>query len=145
MWKLEAAPFSCYSVIKYVHTRVSKVWRPPRGKVRRESTTGITKQTQRGEKGGPKAASNLLFLVEGVMADAQGLGCPPPTRVGGISMSTSGELALELRRLGDFLLLSYLGLGSARPKSIQEMHPCPDLPMVGSQTVWGEVWAGGMP
>lgn len=30
LWKLEAAPFPHYSVIKYVHTRVSKVWRPPR-------------------------------------------------------------------------------------------------------------------
>lgn len=78
LWKLEAAPFPHYSVIKYVHTGVTKLWRPPlRGKAQRESTTGITKQTLGAEKGDPKAASNI-FLVKGVMADAQGLGSPFP-------------------------------------------------------------------
>lgn len=52
--------------------------RPPRGKVQRESTTGITKQTQGAEKGGSKAALNILLLVEGAMADAQSLGSPSP-------------------------------------------------------------------
>lgn len=50
---------------------------PLRGKAQRESTTGITKQTLGAEKGDPKAASNI-FLVKGVMADAQGLGSPFP-------------------------------------------------------------------
>lgn len=47
-WKLEAAPFPCYSGIKYVHARVSKVWRltPPRPERKgEESTTGVTEQT----------------------------------------------------------------------------------------------------
>lgn len=71
--------FLAYSGIKYVHTRVSKVWRPtlPRGKVGRESTTGVTRLGG-AVKGGPKAALNILFSLEGVMADAQGLGFPLP-------------------------------------------------------------------
>ena len=71
--------FLAYSGIKYVHTRVSKVWRPtlPRGKVGREGTTGVTRLGG-AVKGGPKAALNILFSLEGVMADAQGLGFPLP-------------------------------------------------------------------
>lgn len=61
----------------------------------RESTTGITKQTQGAEKGSPKAASNIVFSGGGDGCYL-GLGTLLPTWVGMISTLKSGELGLEL-------------------------------------------------
>lgn len=120
LWKLEAAPFPRYSIIKYVHTRVSKVWWPPRGKVREGEHHRHYKTDSGGWEGQSQSSLQHRFQWRGWWL-LPGAGDPPP-HLGWYDLYIKIRRAWfgTLKRLGDFLLLSDFRPDSGRPKSLQE-------------------------